>query len=109
MMDELGTLSAKEIKLNDLLREFPDNFYVNSPIPYEYEDTISDIILAGRENGWTDEFIRICEANSGSELNDVVKLIYTPERFPLLEIYDDDTGEILGYGYEGNFLDGQDK
>ncbi len=109
MLSELGTLSDKEKRLESLLRSFSDNYYCNSPIPNEYEEFVGDIVEAGRENGWTDEFIRICEANPEAEFCDIVKLIYTPERFPPLEIYDDDTGEILGYGYEGNFPDGQDK
>lgn len=109
MMNELGTLSAKEARLNELLRGFSDNYYRYVSLPDQYEENISDIILAGRANGWTDEFIRICEDNQGMELEDIVRLIFTPERFPPLEIYDDETGEILGYGYEGNFPDGRGK
>lgn len=103
MIGELGKLSEKEQRLERLLRSFPDNCYQQSPIPNEYEEFIGDIVEAGREHGWTDEFIRICEANEGAEFCDIVSLIYSDERFPPLEIVDDDTGEVLGYGYEGNF------
>lgn len=101
--------NEKEKRLETLLRAFPDNFYCNSPIPGEYEGLLESTLEAGRENGWTDEFIRICEANPGAEFCDIISLIHTPERFPPLEIYDDDTGEILGYGYEGNFPNGRPK
>ncbi len=97
--------NEKEKKLESLLRGFPDNYYCNCPIPYAYEDIIESTLEAGRENGWTDEFIRICEANPEAEFCDIISMIHTDERFPPLEIYDDDTGEILGYGYEGNFPD----
>ncbi len=90
MISELGELSKKEQKLEQLLRAFPDNYYINSPIPNEYENFIGDIVEDGRECGWTDEFIRICEANPGAEFCDIVKLIYSEERFPPLEIVDDD-------------------
>lgn len=107
MISDLGELSEKEKELEKLLRAFPDTHYCISPIPNEYEEFIGDIVEAGRDHGWTDEFIRICEANTGKEFCEVVKLIYSKERFPPLEIYDDDTGEILGYGYPGNFPDGR--
>lgn len=103
MISELGQLSKKEQRLEMLLRSFPDNYYCECPIPNAYEELVGDIVEAGRDHGWTDEFIRICEANAGAEFCDIVSLIYSEERFPPLEIYDDDTGEILGYGYVGNF------
>lgn len=109
MISELGRLSEKEKKLENLLNAFPDTHYRDCPIPNAYEEMIGDIVEAGRKNGWTDEFIRICEANPGVEFCEIVKMVYTDERFPPLEIYDDDTGEILGYGYEGNFPDGRGK
>lgn len=105
MISELGVLSAKEKELETLLRAFPENYYCKCPIPNAYEELVGDIVEVGRERGWTDEFIRICEANEGAEFCDIVNLIYSDERFPPLEIYDDDSGEILGYGYEGNFPD----
>lgn len=90
MISELGELSEKEKKLETLLRSFPDHYYCDSPIPNEYEEFIGDIVEDGRENGWTDEFIRICEENPNIEFCDIVKLIYSEERFPPLEIVDDD-------------------
>ena len=107
MIGELGKLSEKEKRLEALLRSFPDNYYCNSPIPNEYEEFIGDIVEAGRERGWTDEFISICESNPGVEFSDIVKIVYSHERFPGVEIYDDETGEILGYGTIGNFPEGK--
>lgn len=98
MISELGQLSEKEQRLERLLRSFPDNYYINSPIPNEYENFIGDIVEEGRENGWTDEFIRICEANEGAEFCDIVKLIFSKERFPPLEIVDDEDEEESGNG-----------
>lgn len=90
MINELGELSEKEKRLESLLRSFPDNYYCNSPIPNEYEEFVGDIVEAGRERGWTDEFIRICETNPGIQFSEIVKIIYSPERFPPPEIVDDD-------------------
>ena len=90
MISELGKLSDKEKKLESLLRSFPDDFYCESPIPNEYDEFIGDIVETGRDNGWTDEFIRICESNPNARFCDIVKLIYSEDRFPPLEIVDDE-------------------
>lgn len=90
MISELGKLSDKEKKLESLLRSFPDDFYCESPIPNEYEEFIGDIVETGRDNGWTDEFIRICESNPNATFDEILDLIFTEERFPPLEIVDDE-------------------
>ena len=87
---ELGELSEKEQYLLDLARSFPDDYYCNSPIPLEYEMLLEDLIVDGRKFGWTDEFIRICEDNRGIQFCELLKLIVTEERYPLLEIVDED-------------------
>lgn len=40
-------------------------------------------------NGWTDEFIRICESNPNASFDEILDLIFTEERFPPLEIVDE--------------------
>lgn len=79
----------KEKKLIDLLKQFPHPNHEGD----DYRDTIVGVSLAADENGWTDEFIRICEDNPNSTLDDILALIFTEERFPPLEIVDDDEPE----------------
>lgn len=87
---EVGSLSEKERKLEALLRDFPHEDFDESPIPNDFENGIAFVILDGRDNGWIDEFIRICEANKGLTFTELEPLIYTEERFPPLEIVDDE-------------------
>lgn len=91
----------KKRLLVKLLKSFPHPNHIGE----DHKDTIVGICIAADANGWIDEFIRICENNPDASFDDILALIHTPERFPPLEIYDEDTGEILGYGYEGNFPD----
>lgn len=87
---EVGDLSAKESRLKNLLESFPHKDFDESPVPNDFENGVALAVLDGRDNGWTDEFIRICEANKGITFTELEKLIYTEERFPPLEIVDDE-------------------
>lgn len=79
-------MTEKEAKLIALLGRYPH--------AERDDDEICGIIYiisrAGRENGWTDEFIRICEANPDITFGELTRLIFTEERFPSLEIVDDE-------------------
>ena len=76
----------KEKKLIDLLKQFPHPNHEGD----DYRDTVVGVSLAADENGWTDEFICICEDNPNATFDDILALIFTEERFPPLEIVDDD-------------------
>lgn len=81
-------VSDKLIRLRDLLYEFPqENIDI---IPNERTNAVVVACLAADANGWVDEFIRICEDNKGKSFEEIKKLIFTEERFPPLEIVDDD-------------------
>ena len=99
-------LTEKEKRLEALVRALPDNYYSVCPIPDEYEGMIEHIIKVAHRYGWVDEFIRICEANEGKELSEVMKIMFSPDRRTCVTIYDENTGEILGYGQVGNFPEG---
>lgn len=99
-------MNEREKLLFDLLQAFPDHFYVDCPIPNQRESLIDSVMTDARENGWTDEFIRICEENKGAEFKDIIKLIFSKDRYPGVMIYDEETGKILGYGRIGNFPNG---
>lgn len=90
-------------KLMKLLKAYPHPNHEGD----DHKETLVGVCLAAEIYGWIDEFIRICEENPNAALDDILALIFTEERFPPLEIVDDETGEILGYGYEGNFPDKQ--
>ena len=79
-------LTKNEERLADLLEQFPHANHTGE----DYENCLICISAAGRQNGWTDEFIRICEDNPNATLDDIFALIFTEERFPPLEIVDDD-------------------
>lgn len=89
--------------LVELLKKYPHPNHIGE----DHRNAVVGVCLAADLNGWTKDFIRICESNPNVTFDDILELIYTPERFPPLEIYDDDTGEILGYGHEGNFPNGR--
>lgn len=78
-------LSEKQNRLIDLLKSYPH--------PNHSEDDACGlticILLAADENGWTDEFIRICEDNPNGTFDEILELIFTEERFPRLEVVDD--------------------
>ncbi len=76
----------KEKKLIDLLKQFPHPNHEGD----DYRDTIVGVSLAADEKGWTDEFIRICEDNPNATLDDILALIFSEERFPPLEIVDEE-------------------
>lgn len=77
---------AKERQLVGLLKSFPHPDYTDEDRKW----IIVAILMSAEENGWTDEFIKICEENPGATFDDVTKLIFTEERFPALEIVDDE-------------------
>ncbi len=80
------TANETESKLISLLERYKH--------PEQDDDQFLGVIFctvyAGRENGWTNEFIRVCEAKPDSTFDEVIKLISTEERFPPLEIVEDD-------------------
>lgn len=81
-----STMSVKEAKLVSLLENLPHP-------SHDYDEVCGHIFIIGmegRENGWTDDFICICEANPEADFSQILKLIFTEERFPPLEIVDDD-------------------
>lgn len=83
-------MNEKERKLIKLLKSYPH--------PNHDEDDRKGLIMcavfSADENGWTDEFIRICENNPNSTFDDILALIFTDERFPPLKITsDEDDGE----------------
>ncbi len=80
-----NVLSDKENKLIDLLKAFPRQNHTDD----EACGTIICIVCTAHENGWVDEFIRICEHNRDSSFDDILKLIFTEERFPPLEVIGD--------------------
>lgn len=84
-------ITPSEEKLCFLLKQYPHPGRTGE----DYENMIIIIALAGRENGWTEEFIRICEANPNVTLDELFELIHTPERFPALEIVDDDDEDVI--------------
>ena len=79
----------KEKKLIDLLKQFPHPNHEGE----DFRDTIIGVSLSADANGWTDEFIRICEENSNATFDEILDLIFTNDRFPPLEIVDDDLFE----------------
>ncbi len=79
-------LTKNEEKLADLLEQFPHPNHTGD----DYESCLICISASGRRNGWTDEFIRICEENPNATFDDILALIFTEDRFPPLEIVDDD-------------------
>ena len=76
----------KEKKLIDLLKQFPHPNHEGE----DFRDTIIGVCLSADANGWTDEFIRICEENSNATFDEILDLIFTNDRFPPLEIVDDE-------------------
>lgn len=91
-------MNEKEKKLELILRSRPDSDYDEKM----REAVITDALEEAHCHGWTDDFIRISEENPDLELGFLATLFFKG-RYKPLEIYDDDTGEVLGYGYEGNF------
>ena len=76
----------KKKKLMELLKGFPHPNHEGE----DHRDTLVGVCLAADANGWIDEFIRICEDNPNAQLDDILALIFTEERFPPLEIVDDE-------------------
>ena len=79
-------LTKNEERLADLLQQFPHPNHEGD----DYESCLICISAVGRERGWTDEFIRICEENSNATFDEILDLIFTNDRFPPLEIVDDE-------------------
>ena len=68
----------KEKKLIDLLKQYPHPNHEGE----DFRDTIVGVSLA--------EFIRICESNPNATFDEILDLIFTEDRFPPLEIVDDE-------------------
>ena len=79
-------VTERQNKLIDLLKSYPRPNHTDD----DACGLIVCILLAADENGWTDEFIRICEDNPNLTFDEILDLIFTEERFPPLEIVDDD-------------------
>lgn len=79
-------LTRSEEKLAELLEQYPHPNHTGD----DYEHCLICISAAGRQYGWTDEFIRICESNPNATFDEILDLIFTEDRFPPLEIVDDE-------------------
>ena len=79
-------VTESELKLIKLLKNYPHPNHDKEG----RQCSVIYILLAGRENGWTDDFVRICENNPNATFDEILDLIFTEERFPPLEIVDDD-------------------
>ena len=84
MISKHEQMIDKEKKLIDLLKSFPHPNHEGD----DNRDTIVGVSLAVDSNGWTDEFIRICEENPNATFDDILASIFTEDRFPPLEIVD---------------------
>lgn len=73
-------------KLAKLLKAYPHPNHTEEDRKW----VIIAALMSADENGWTDEFIRICEDNPEADFDDITKLIFTESRFPSLEIVDDE-------------------
>lgn len=73
-------------KMIDLLKQFPHPNHEGE----DFRDTIIGVSFSADAYGWTDEFIRICEENSNATFDEILDLIFTNDRFPPLEIVDDE-------------------
>ncbi len=83
-------VNEKQKKLISLLKSYPHPHHDSD----QFKGMILCTVLAADEYGWTDEFVRICEENPNADFGYILKLIYTEERFPPLEIvYDDEDFE----------------
>lgn len=76
----------KERKLIKLLKAYPHPDHTEE----DRKGVILAIMISADENGWTDEFIRICEANPDVTFSELTQLIFTEERFPPLEVVDEE-------------------
>ena len=79
-------VSEGEIRLIKLLKKYPHPDHDND----QFKGLILCIVMAAEENGWVNEFIRICEDNPDLAFGGITKLIFTGERLPPLEIVDDE-------------------
>ncbi len=82
-------LKDDEKKLIKLLKAYP---HPNHKLD-DHRGLIICISLSASQNGWTREFIGICEKNPDASFDEILNLIMTPERFPALEVVDDETNE----------------
>lgn len=83
----------KERRLIKLLKAYPHPDHTEE----DRKDVILAIMISADENGWTDEFIRICEANPDVTFSELTQLIFTEERFPPLEVVDEEEGDRSFY------------
>lgn len=78
-------MNEKERKLIKLLKSYP---HPNHTVDDRNGVGILILLSAG-QNGWIDDFIQICEDNPNVSFDEILKLIFTEERYPPLEIVDD--------------------
>lgn len=76
----------KEKKLARILKNYPHPDHSNEDRKW----LIVALLMSAHDNGWTDEFIRICENNPSIDFGGILKLLITDDRFPPLEIVDDE-------------------
>ena len=79
-------VSEKQKKLISLLKNYPHPNHDDD----QFKGMILCTLLTADEYGWTDEFIRICEDNTDATFSDILKLIHNEDRFPPLEIVEDE-------------------
>lgn len=82
-------ITQNDKRLIDLLKDYP---HPNRDID-DVQGLIICVVLSARENGWTEEFIRICRRNPDVTFDEILDLIITEERYPPIEIVDDDDEE----------------
>jgi len=87
----------KERKLIKLLKAYPHPNHTEE----DRKGVILGIMISASENGWTNEFIRICEGNPTATFDEILSLIFTDERFPSLEIVDSEKEDGLSYENRG--------
>lgn len=82
----MSLMTNNEKRLIELIKQYP---HPNHSVEDRNGLGIC-IMLSGRENGWTDDFIRICEDNPNISFDEILELIFSKERFPTLEIVDNE-------------------
>lgn len=79
-------INEKQKKLISLLKKYPHPNHDDD----QFKGLILCTVLSADERGWTDEFVRICEDNPNVSFSEILDLIITEERYPPIEIVDDE-------------------
>lgn len=80
------TSETKEKRLIQTLKSLPFYNYTED----ERKSIIVLTCITAEENGWIDLLQKICDDNPNATLEEVFDLYYSEERFPPLEIVDDE-------------------